>query len=52
MLDLDALANLDRALAELSGERPVERLSSLAREIIAGEAPAPQCPHLARIAAE
>ena len=51
MLDLDALADLDRALFELSGSDRPEALSPLARQIVA-EAPAPQCPHLARIAAE
>ncbi|MEL7470234.1 MAG: hypothetical protein AAFN27_17405 [Pseudomonadota bacterium] len=52
MLDLDALARLDMALAELSSEfASTETLSPLARGIVEA-APAPRCPHMARMAAE
>ena len=53
MLDLDALEDLDRALAELHGDLPSEpaqpspRAAAIA-EILA--VPAPACPHLARMA--
>ena len=53
MLDLDALTDLDNALAELSGEERPRALSPLAQSILDAPAnAAPQCPHLARMAAE
>lgn len=48
MLDLDAL---ERINAALNGDEPTPSLADL-RPSETSDAPAPSCPHLARIAAE